>query len=137
MTWDYKQITRRLVEEVINQNRLELVDEFISEDLVDHERSLPPDRRHGKAAFIEALAASKSVVPDLNMTIEEMIAEGDKVMIRVTLRGTHLGEVMGIQPTGRQLEVAGVEILRFQKGKVVEHWSLSDDLAMLGQMGAL
>jgi predicted ester cyclase len=66
-----------------------------------------------------------------------MIAEGDKVVTRFTMRGTHQGEFMGIAPTGRRVEMTGIDIIRFSDGKMVEHWGNTDDLGMMQQLGVI
>jgi predicted ester cyclase len=78
---------------------------------------------------------SRDAFPDLQFTAEDMIAEGDKVAARYTMRGTHQGEFMGVAPTGNQIEVTGIDIVRFEGGKMVEHWANSDELGMMQQLG--
>ena len=75
--------------------------------------------------------------PNLHFTFEDLIAEGDKVVVRETMSGTQQGELMGIPPTGKQFSVTGIEIYRFEGGKIVEHWLESDMLGLLQQLGAL
>jgi predicted ester cyclase len=79
----------------------------------------------------------RAAFPDGSMTIEDMIAEGDKVVTRKSYRGTHQGEFLSIPPTGRQIRVGLIDIMRIVDGKVVEHWNVGDDLGMLQQLGAL
>lgn len=79
----------------------------------------------------------RAAFPDLHVTVEDMVAEGDKVVARVTMSGTHKGEFMGIAPTGKQITVGIIEILRIAGGKVVEHWNVVDSLGMMQQLGAV
>lgn len=137
MSEENKAVARRLYEEVINTGDLERVNEFVSADVVDHDPALPEHLHRSPEGFKYLVSMARDIFPDLRITIEDMIAEGDKVVVRTTTRGTHRGEFMGIAPTGRRVAVAGMEILRFAGGKVVEHWSISDDLGMMRQLGAV
>ena len=77
------------------------------------------------------------VVPDFHSTIEDVIAEGDKVVTRQTFRGTHTGDLMGIPPTGKQVTMSGIVISHFANGKCVELWANNDDLGLLQQLGVV
>jgi predicted ester cyclase len=79
----------------------------------------------------------RAAFPDGSMTIEDMIAEGEKVVTRKTYRGTHQGELLSIPPTGRHVSVGLIDIMRIVDGKVVEHWNVGDDLGMLQQLGVI
>jgi predicted ester cyclase len=79
----------------------------------------------------------RDAFPDLRFTAEDIIAEGDKVAARYTMRGTHQGEFMGVAPTGNRIEVTGIDIVRFEGGKMVEHWANSDELGMMQQLGVI
>jgi steroid delta-isomerase-like uncharacterized protein len=123
---------RRYIEEVWNQRHLEVVDEifdrYISHqpDGSTHERG-PEDVKRFVAEF-------RSAFPDLHLSIEEQIAEGDKVVIRATFRGTHQREFRGMAPTGKEIEVTGVTVFRFSdEGKVVESWDSYDQLRLMRQ----
>ena len=83
------------------------------------------------------ITAFRTAFPDVQFTIEDIIAEGDKVVGRVTWRGTHQGELMGIQPTGKKVTVEGIDIIHFAGGKAVENWFSGDTLGMMQQMGAI
>lgn len=74
-------------------------------------------------------------LPDMQMTVDDMIAEGDEVMLRYTARGTHLGEMAGIPPTGKHIDVSGINVARFKEGKQVEVWDRYDELGVLRQIG--
>jgi predicted ester cyclase len=82
-------------------------------------------------------AASYKNIPDLNSTIEDMVAEGDKVVVRFTIHGTHNGEFMGIAPTGKKFTQAGTSIYRIAGGKIAEVWWLADTLGLMQQLGAI
>jgi steroid delta-isomerase-like uncharacterized protein len=123
---------RRYIEEVWNQRHLEVVDEIFDRylshqpDGSTHERG-PEDVKRFVAEF-------RSAFPDLHLSIEEQIAEGDKVVIRATFRGTHQREFRGMAPTGKEIEVTGVTVFRFSdEGKVVESWDSYDQLRLMRQ----
>jgi steroid delta-isomerase-like uncharacterized protein len=88
-------------------------------------------------AFIQHNVAVMNAFPDFNCTVEEQIAEGDKVVIRLTMRGTHLGPYLGMPPTGKKIEVGGISIGRFADGKAIEGWLLTDTLGLMQQLGAI
>jgi predicted ester cyclase len=133
-TEDNKAAVRRFYEEVFNQKNLAGVDAFIGPNPIDH--SLPPGLSglEGTKQFIGMYLAA---FPDLRVTVEDLIAEGDKVVSRCTYRGTHQGALLGIPPTGKQVTVTGIEINRFEGGKTVEHWLEADNLGMLQQLGVV
>jgi predicted ester cyclase len=122
MTQANKTVVRRLVAEVLNGGRLEVIDELYAPELA------PAARR-----WITPFRAS---FPDVHMEIVELIAEGDKVVGRFTCSATHLGEWLGQAPTGRRFEqVDEVAIFRFRDGRIVHAWSLEDTLGRLRQLG--
>jgi steroid delta-isomerase-like uncharacterized protein len=111
----------------------DLIDEVYAADVVWHE----PDRDiHGTEEAKQFVTVYKTAFPDLQVTIEDLIAEGDKVVTRVTLRGTHQGETEEFgPPTGRQVESKGVTISRIEGGEIVEDWDSYDNLSVLQQLG--
>ncbi len=130
-----KAIARRLIDEFINKGDLSIADELFAEDFVNHDpgRGTTPDREGMKQFLINLRAA----FPDQKLTVEDLIAEGDKVVLRFTGSGTHKGDLSGIPPTGKQFNVPGVSILRIADGKVVERWNVSDYLLLLQQLGII
>jgi steroid delta-isomerase-like uncharacterized protein len=134
---DNKVTMRRLYEEVINTGDHDRAEEFIAPDMYDHDPSLPENLRHGTEGFKYFFSMAREAFPDLQFTIEDMIAEGEKVVTRFTLRGTQEGEFLGMAPTGKRVEVTGIDITRFSDGKMVEHWANTDDLGMMQQLGAV
>ena len=129
-----KAVVRRLLDEVFNQGNLEAADELISADSVAHVpggAGPQPELEVTKAGA----ATFRAAFPDLHITVEDMIAEGDKVAARVTLRGTHKGELKGIPPSGTLVTVTGMRIMRFSRGKIQETWINRDHLGMLQQLG--
>ncbi len=134
MSEQNKALVRRLLEEDISQG-LPIADEIIHPNFYDHTN--PPGMERGIEGHTAVVALFRSVFPDREWRIDDLIAEGDKVVARTTLRGTHLGPFMGIPPTGRRVEQAQIHILRFVDGKAVEHRAVRDDLGMLQQIGVV
>jgi steroid delta-isomerase-like uncharacterized protein len=125
----------RGIYDVINTGDLGRVDALIAPDVVDHEGmpGMPP----GVEGFRWFVRTFRDAFPDLRMDAERVISEGDMVATRFTMRGTHRGAFMGIPPTGKQITVAGMDMMRIAGGKAVEHWGQTDSLGMLQQLGAI
>jgi steroid delta-isomerase-like uncharacterized protein len=130
-----KTSAQRFMDAVINAGDMPVADEILSNAFFDHTAypGVPPNREGRKMT----LAMFRAAFPDIEISTDAMIAEGDLLTIRHTIRGTHQHEFLGIPPTGRHVEVAGVTIVRFVDGKVAEHWLYNDDLGMLRQLGAI
>lgn len=111
------------------------VDGFVTDDVIYHDG--PPGLSPGIAGYHQLIGGYVAAFPDLRLTILDMIAEGDKVVARFTVGGTHRGDLMGLAPTGKAMEVNGITILRFRDGKVAEEWELVDMLGMMQQLGAI
>ncbi|MBC8235679.1 ester cyclase [bacterium] len=130
-----KAIALRIVEELWNQHNVDLVDEFFSTDLVGHNPALSglyPEV--GTESMKQAVADHFTALPDFHVTVQDTLAEGDKLIQRWTVTGTHLGEFMGIPPTGAQVTFSGITINRFADGKIVEMWWAYDALGMMQQL---
>jgi steroid delta-isomerase-like uncharacterized protein len=135
MSEENKATFRRYVEEVGNQGNLDLADEIF-----DRYRAHQPDGsvlERGPEDVKRFMGEFRNAFPDFHITIEDQISEGDKVVTRWTMRGTHEGEFRGIAPTGKQITVTGIGIFRFSDGKVVESWDNFDQLGMMQQLGAI
>jgi steroid delta-isomerase-like uncharacterized protein len=130
-----KAIARRVFEEVFNAGNLDLIDELASPGVIVHYGVAEPVR--GLDSYKRAFTASQPTFPDMHFTIEDLIAEGDQVVTRWTLRATHRGEYHGVAATGRQVSETGISIYRFVDGKIVEGWVTSDNLGVMQQLGAL
>jgi steroid delta-isomerase-like uncharacterized protein len=131
MSEENKALVRRAWEELADNP--DLIDEVYAPDLVWHE----PDRDiHGTEEAKQFVSLYKSAFPDMTITVEDVVAEGDRVVTRVTLRGTHQGETEEFgPPTGRQFEGTGITISRIEGGKIVEDWDAYDNLSTLQQLG--
>ena len=127
-------VIRRAFEEVYNQGNLELVGELVSSDFVAH---MPSGDVHGPAGMKQFAAALREAFPDLEVTINDQIEEGDKVVTRWTARGTHTGTFQGIPPTGRRGAMTGIDIDRVVDGRAIECWTNTDDLGLLQQLGVV
>jgi len=130
-----KAIVRSLVGGLTAGN-LDVANELLATDFVAHMSGLPEPIR-GVEAFKQYVSVHAVAFPDLHYTFEDEIAEGDKVVLRWTARGTHKGELKGIPPTGKQIAFSGVNTYRIASGKVVEEWSDFDRLDMLQQIGVI
>ncbi len=128
-----KMLSRRIIEEAWNQHQPQALDNFYADEYVNHKPSggVTPDRE----GLRQWITACVTAFPDLSLTIEELIAEGDKVATHWMARGTHQGIFMGVTPSGRQVSVRGITIARIEGDQVVEEWSSSDELGMLQQLG--
>jgi len=127
-----KAIVRRVIEEIVNQGNLELADEVLAGDYVYH---FPTHDIKGPDGFKEFIGMMRAAFPDLHVTIEDFIAEGDKVVGLFTMRGTFKGELMGIPPTGRQLTFPEAVIIRFENGKEVEATAYANMISFNEQLG--
>ena len=128
-----KAIERRFMEEVWNQGRLEVADELFATDVVVHNYPVPAP---GVEGIKQVIAASRAGLPDTHMAMEDLVAEGDRVAVRWTYRGTHRHEFLGLPPTGKQIILTGMHIDRFAGGKIVERWVETDLRGMLQQLGS-
>jgi steroid delta-isomerase-like uncharacterized protein len=131
-----KALVRRQEEELFSGGNLDMADEIYAPDYVGHDPSNPEDVR-GLQAAKQAASDYRQAFPDLRVTVEDLIAEGDRVAARLRFRGTHLGEMDGIAPTGKRVDCTGIVVSRIEKGKIVEDWANFDDLGMMQQLGLI
>jgi predicted ester cyclase len=127
-----KAVVRRFIE-AFNQKNPDICDEVVALDAVNHSIPIPPGREHWKQAnrmFINAF-------PDGQQTIDDQVAEGDKVATRWTVRGTHRGDFMSISPTGKQVNFTGILIDRIVDGQIAERWGVFDLLGVMQQLGVI
>ena len=133
---EHKALVRRWWDGLNQGNADELIDEIYAPDYVLHDPSLPQPVTglHGIHEFIAAITAA---FPDAHTTIEDLVAEGDRVVQRITFRGTHQGEFMGVPATGNEVSVWAVVVSRMAGGKIAEEWQLVDGLSLMQQLGAI
>ena len=129
-----KDLARRFYNEVINQRKLHLLDELSTGDFVDHNPE--PDQDPGLAGVKKSFRQFVESFPDLHLKVEELIAENDRVGVRVRMTGTHCGQLGPVAPTGRTVDVTGFDWLRIKDGKVAERWGSFDMAGMMQQLGA-
>ncbi len=130
-----KTCSRRILEEVFGQGKLEVADQLVAPNVEVHDPANPDAR--GVAGLKQMATKYRRGFPDLQCTVEEQIAEGDKVVTRWISKGTHEGELEGIGPTGKTMCIRGISIDRFENGKIVESWINWDAAGLLRQLGAL
>lgn len=130
-----KAIVRRFWEEIFNGRKFTLIDELFTTDWVYH--GVAGQKVYGPEGLKQFLTAYHNAFPDIQVKVENLIAEGDKVVSHVTSRGTHKGELMGIAPTGKQITVPVICISRFVGDKIVEGWEIIDLFGMLQQLGVI
>jgi steroid delta-isomerase-like uncharacterized protein len=131
-----KAIVRQQEEELFTQGNLDAADEVYAPDYVGHDPSNSEEVR-GLEAAKRAASDYRQAFPDLRVTVEDLIAEGDRVAARLRFRGTHLGELDGIAPTGRRVDCTGIVISRIEEGKIAKDWANFDDLGMMRQLGLI
>jgi steroid delta-isomerase-like uncharacterized protein len=134
-TEENKALVQRSYDEFFNKANLALVEQFHTGDFTGHIPGLPPIQ--GLEALKYIASGYLQAVPDLRITVEDMVAEGDKVMTRVYWSGTHKGEFIGIPATGRQVRVIGMYEYRIAGGKIAEWWDFSDNLGLMQQLGVV
>jgi steroid delta-isomerase-like uncharacterized protein len=132
-----KATARRWFEEVWNQGRETTIDELFAANGVAHGLGDSEADVHGPAEFKPFLANMRAGIPDARVRVEDILAEDDRVAIRVTLEGTHTGDGLGVPPTGRRVSIQGIIIARMANGQMVEAWNSYDQLGLLRQIGAL
>jgi len=136
MSAENKTLVRRWFKEVWSKGNLAVADQIVATNFANHDPAGPMPEP-GREGLKKHVTAYRTAFPDLTFTIDDALAEGNKVTVRWTSRGTHKGVVMGIAPTGRQFTIAGISVVRITSGKVAESWVTWDTLGMLQQLGAV
>ena len=132
MSEENKELARRSWE-IVSERNPDLIEEFYPPDLVWHE---PDQDIRGYEQARQFVSTFFDAFPDINITVEDAIAEGDQAVTRYTIRGTHRGETEEFgPPTGRQMELEGITIHRIEGGKIVEEWARYDNLSVMQQLG--
>lgn len=131
-------MTERFYEDVVNGEQLDLLDKMVAEDFLDHEA--PPGQEppvRGRQVVRTVVEGMHEAFPDLEVELEETIAEGDLVTTRTTWRGTHEGSFFGIEPSNETVEVDAIDVVRIEDGLVTEHWGLMDTIGLMTQIGEI
>ena len=132
-TQENKASARRFMEEVINRGNVAAIDELSSPNIVDH--TAPPGVPAGNEGFKMFITTFRAAFPDLHYTVDDEIAEGDKVVQRTSARGTMKGDFQGMPASGKTATWSEIHITRFENGKAIEHWGVVDQMGMLAQLG--
>ena len=129
-----KALLRRGWEEILNKGNINALDQFYAENFVDH-NAFP-----GIPSGIEGMRQTYNIIfsafTNIHVTIDDMVAEEDKIVVRVTANGIHTGEFMGTPATGKRISVMEIRIYRIAGGKIVEHWGLMDTASLMQQIGS-
>lgn len=130
-----KAITRRFVDEVQTEGNIVAIDDYLADSFVNHSvpPGLPPDREGVKQLF----TMFRKAFPDFRAVVHDQVAESDKVVTRKTFLGTHEGEFLGIPPTGKEVAIELIDILRLADGKITDHWNVVDQLGLMQQLGVI
>jgi predicted ester cyclase len=130
-----KAIVSRFFKEVFNKKNIAFLDEYTTPDAIDH--LVPPNMPPGREGSRQFIAKFLTAFPDLDAHLEDIVAEGDKVVTRTSYHGTNTGAFMGMPATGRPVASSGIDITRLANGKSVEHWGQLDMLGILQQLGVI
>jgi steroid delta-isomerase-like uncharacterized protein len=135
---DLSEASRRLLEETFNEGKVELIDELVAPGAVNHDPATPAQMRElrGPDVFKATVSMYRTAFPDVRITVDDVIAADDKVVLRWHSEGTHRGELAGLAPTGAHGSVTGIGIDQWKDGKVVEAWTEWDNLGLARQLGA-
>lgn len=128
---------KALVHHFFEEFSTTVVDQLFVPDYIHHDPGLPPELQRGRDAYKQLVTVFRTGFPDIKVTVEDLVAEGEKVVARWTWRGTQQGEFQGIPPTGKQVVGSGISIHRIADSKIAEAWVNFDTLGMLQQLGVI
>jgi steroid delta-isomerase-like uncharacterized protein len=134
MSEQNKTLARRWFEDLFSRGDLDTANQILSADFVDH---LPREEERGIEELKHYVSSYRTAFPDIQDTVEEIVAEGDKVVVRWRSRGTHQGEFMGVAPTGREVAFTGMRLFRIAENKIAESWVNIDERGLQEQLGAV
>ena len=120
--------------EMIGKGELDGFDEIFAADVVDHDPA--PGQAPGAQGYKDFFTMMQSAFPDLGLEVEQLVADDDNIAIAYTMTGTHEGEFQGVAPSGNKVSVRGLQIARFEDGRIVERWGATDERTLLEQIGA-
>jgi steroid delta-isomerase-like uncharacterized protein len=135
-TQSNKAIVRRMLDEMNNQGNIRIIDELVAPDFFEHEDP-PPGVSRDREGVKQVFTMYHSAFSDIDASINDMIAEDDKVVVFMTVQATHIREFAGIPPSGKRIAVHVLDIFRVTDGQVKEHWGVTDRLGMLQQLGVI
>jgi steroid delta-isomerase-like uncharacterized protein len=130
------ELIQRFYDEMLGAGDLSKIDELVTDDVVDHEEGIPgqPEGKEGVAFFVNTLRAAFS---DIKATVGQTVESGDMACAYVTLTGKHTGEWMGVPASDQSFEIDAIDIIRVEDGKCAEHWGVTDNMALMVQIGAV
>ncbi len=135
MSEENKAVLRRFYEEVFNEGNLDAINEIISPNFTSH--TSPPGISPDREGVKQFVIAYRSAFPDIQVHVEDQVAEGDKVVTRFSTHATHQGELMGIPATGKEINITGIGLHRVEGGQIVEAWTQFDRMGMMQQFGVI
>ena len=136
MSAENKTLVRRWFKDIWSKGNLAVADQIVATNYANHDPAAPMPES-GLEGLKKHVTTYRTAFPDLTLTIDDILAEGNKVTVRWTARGTHKGALMGIAPTGKQVTLTGISVIRTTGGKVAEQWVTWDTLGMMQQLGAV
>ena len=130
------ELIQRFYDELLTNGNLDALDELVTDDVVEHEPGLPgqPDGKEGVVFFVNAV---RSAFSEMRATVDQSLESGDLACAQVTITGRHSGDWMGVPATDKTVEVNAIDIIRVEDGKCAEHWGVTDNMAMMMQLGAI
>ncbi len=137
MSAENEALAHRFHMDIFQEGRMEVADEILSTDFVNHFPGNPPEMRRGPEGVKRLAEAIRGAFPDAKITHHETITEGDKVTLRWSMTGTQDGEMFGVPPTGKSVNITGIDIFRIASGKIVEMWQNWDQMGMMQQLGVI
>lgn len=137
MSAENKALVQRMVEVIQNQHQLDHMKDFFEPNFVNHLDHAPDAPLNSIEKAQQLFTQMFAALPDLRVTIQHQVAEGDTVMTHKIFQGTHLGAFMGVAPSGKPISFGVIDILRLENGKIVEHWAIQDRLGLMQQLGVL
>ncbi len=129
-------LIQEFYDEMLSKGNMDAIDELVTDDVVDHEQGLPgqPEGKEGVRFFVNTMRGAFS---DLRATMGPTVESGDMASAQVTITGRHTGEFMGVPATDKSFEIKSIDIVRFEDGKCAEHWGVTDNMALMQQIGAV
>ena len=137
MTAENKALVQQMVEVIQNQHQLERMADFFEPNFVNHLDHMPDSPLNSIEKAQQVFQQMFTALPDLRVTIQRQVAEGDTVMTHKIFQGTHVGSFMGVAPSGQPITFGVIDILRVENGKIVEHWAIQDRLGLMQQLGLM